>query len=66
MYVSIADLPERYRAQIRAKVDLKKISKYHNEKTNIDEIQFLSIGKTQHFPCCKIVTHPIYIISKNL
>ena len=49
MYVSIADLPERYRAQIRAKVDLKKISKYHNEKTNIDGIQFDSKKEAHRF-----------------
>lgn len=49
MYVSIADLPERYRAQIRAKVDLKKISKYHNKKTNIDGIQFDSKKEAHRF-----------------
>ena len=49
MHISIADLPERYRAQIRAKVNLKKISKYHNEKTNIDGIPFDSKKEAHRF-----------------
>lgn len=49
MYISIADLPERYRAQIRAKIDLKKASKYHNEKTDIDGITFDSKKEAHRF-----------------
>lgn len=40
MYLSIADLPERYRAQVRSQVNIKKASKYLNEKTVENNIVF--------------------------
>lgn len=49
MNMSIADLPEKYRAQIRAKVELKNNSKYHNEKTNVDGIPFDSKKEASRF-----------------
>ena len=49
MNMSIADLPERYRAQIRAKVESKDVSKYHNKKTSVDGILFDSKKEASRF-----------------